>query len=131
MKHSKGNWNYKKVGKRFFIGLENYPTEVRTDTNVGYICEIAPISPMRLTEQDEANAKLISQAPQLLDALIMAYSFMIICPEYQGRQILETLKDTINAATKTEQDNFLDKIATNNANMHPIFADALKPFGIK
>ena len=48
----------------------------------------------------EANAKLIAASPKLLGALITAYSFMITNKEYQGRQVLETIKDAIKAATE-------------------------------
>ena len=65
--HSQGPWHYKQVGRRYFIGLVNYPTDVRTDTNAGYICEISKgIQLTKLTEQDEANARLITKAPELL-----------------------------------------------------------------
>lgn len=65
--HSQGPWHYKQVGGRYFIGLVNYPTDVRTDTSAGYICEISKgIQLTKLTEQDEANARLITKAPELL-----------------------------------------------------------------
>jgi hypothetical protein len=65
--HTPGQWSYKKVGIRFFIGMQDYPKEVRTDTNAGYICEIGKGMELNnLTEQDEANARLIAAAPDLL-----------------------------------------------------------------
>lgn len=65
--HTPGPWSYKKVGIRFFIGMPDYPKEVRTDTNAGYICEIGKgMELTKLTEQDEANARLIAAAPDLL-----------------------------------------------------------------
>jgi hypothetical protein len=47
----------------------------------------------------EANAKLIAAAPELLQALILAYSMMVIDTNYQGRNILETIRTAIKAAT--------------------------------
>ena len=49
-------------------------------------------------EEEEANAKLISAAPDLLNALALAYAFMVTDPQHQGRNILETMKQAINKA---------------------------------
>lgn len=82
---------------------------------------IFSIANNRATEAEfEKFLNLIAAAPKTLEALIMAYSFMVTDPQHQGRQILETLREAINAATGEAE-----------SNMHQIFQDALKPFGIK
>lgn len=140
MIHTKGNWNYKKVGIRFFIGLENYPNEVRTDTNAGYICEIGKgMERTALTEQDEANAKLICAAPEMLEVLTSTFRRLwelrdseTICE--QDREIIIDIETTVlDVMVKAGYDYKNANAATGEAesNMHQIFQDALKPFGIK
>ena len=51
------------------------------------------------TEEQEANAKLIAAAPELLETLTMAYGFMITNEAYKGRQILHTIEQAIRNAT--------------------------------
>jgi hypothetical protein len=46
------------------------------------------------------NASLIAASPDMLEALILAYSFMVTDPQHQGRNILETMKQAINKATR-------------------------------
>jgi len=100
--HTSGKWKVVQVSKRCTT-IQCEPD--RTDSRGSYIAEInwdidgaAVCGP--LLEQDMANARLIAAAPELLEALVMAYSFMVTDPKHQGRVILETLKTAIDKATK-------------------------------
>lgn len=80
LKHTPGDWHAKDG--------QIYPTET------GKTLALVPCYDKEDQEQ-EANAKLIAAAPDLLDALIHAYSFMIMDTNYQGRVILETMRTAL------------------------------------
>lgn len=82
--HTPGEW-YAKDG-------QIYPQET------GKTLALIPYFDSEDKEQ-EANGKLIAAAPELLEALIHAYSHMVINKEYQGRVILETIRSAIQKAT--------------------------------
>lgn len=83
--HTKGEW-YAKDG-------QIYPTET------GKTLAVIPYFNKEDKEQ-AANQKLIAAAPDLFDALSMAYAFMITDPQHQGRQILETIKSALIKGTE-------------------------------
>lgn len=83
--HTSGTWHAKDG--------QIYPTET------GKTLALIPYFD-KDSEEMEANARLIAAAPELLGALVMAYSFMVTDPKHQGRVILETLKTAIDKATK-------------------------------
>jgi len=90
--HTSGPWNFKRQG--FKISIGNVDTGA---TKHGHDYTVAEINDNSL--RAEANARLIAAAPELLEALVMAYSFMVTDPKHQGRVILETLKTAIDKAT--------------------------------
>jgi hypothetical protein len=51
-------------------------------------------------EDSRKTAQLLAAAPELLKALISAYSFMVTDSQHQGRNILETIKAAIQKATQ-------------------------------
>jgi len=83
--HTKGEWHSKEG--------QIYPIET------GKTLAIIPYFD-KDNQEHEANSRLIAAAPELLEALVMAYSFMVTDPKHQGRVILETLKAAIDKATK-------------------------------
>lgn len=89
-KHTQGNWNVSKHGNNDSFGIYaegsgNDFAIVKGGNEEG--------------GEAEANAKLITAAPDLLKALAMAYAFMITDSQHQERNILETIKEVINKAT--------------------------------
>lgn len=64
------------------------------------ICTMNTTSAHFTKDEAEANARLIAAAPELLAALIQAYSFMVTNKEYQGREILNTIQNAIQTAVK-------------------------------
>lgn len=84
-KHTQGDW-YARDG-------QIYPTDT------GKTLALIPYYD-KDNEEHEANARLIASAPELLEALILAYSFMVTDPQHQGRNILLTIKSAINKATQ-------------------------------
>jgi len=96
MKHTTGQWK----------AVAQMPEGYSIETNEGKViaftqCDEDYNSENPIIRAEEmANAKLIAASPKLLGALITAYSFMITNKEYQGRQVLETIKDAIKAATE-------------------------------
>ncbi len=80
LKHTAGNW----IAKEGQI----YPEETgKTLALIPYFDEN--------NEEQAANAKLIAAAPDLLDALKRAYSIMATDQEYNGRQIMEIMREAI------------------------------------
>ena len=91
MKHTKGEWDVSKHGNNDSFGVYaegqgNDIAIVKGDNEEG--------------GEGEANARLIAAAPELLEALILAYSFMVTDPQHQGRNILHTIQEAITKATQ-------------------------------
>ncbi|MGV5083073.1 hypothetical protein [Pseudomonas aeruginosa] len=61
-KHTPGPW--------FVNGHENYTKYVEARIGGGLLQEVAACGPTEQQEQQEANARLIAAAPELLDALV-------------------------------------------------------------
>lgn len=80
LEHTAGNW----IAKEGQI----YPEETgKTLALIPYFDED--------NEEQAANAKLIAASPDLLDALKRAYSIMATDQEYNGRQIMEIMREAI------------------------------------
>jgi hypothetical protein len=80
MKYTSGTW-YAREG-------QIYPEETgKTLVLIPYFDET--------NEEQKANAQLIAAAPELFEALKLAYSFMVIDTNYQGRNILETMRNAL------------------------------------
>lgn len=91
MKHTKGEWDVSKHGNNDSFGVYaegqgNDIAIVKGGNEEG--------------GEGEANARLIAAAPELLEALILAYSFMVTDPQHQGRNILHTIQEAITKATQ-------------------------------
>ncbi|MBI7352836.1 hypothetical protein JEV04_15400 [Pseudomonas aeruginosa] len=61
-KHTPGPW--------FVNGHETYTKYVEARIGAGLLQEVAACGPTEQQEQQEANARLIAAAPELLDALV-------------------------------------------------------------
>ena len=94
-KHTKGPWELG-ASKQSVVKADGQNSKViasiRTNDHL--------VNPRFEEGEAEANAQLISSAPDLLEALISAYSFMVIDSQHQGRNILETIKAAIQKATQ-------------------------------
>lgn len=127
MIHTKGNWAIcAKTETQIFIASTK--NGARTEEGKGgYICQIKQEREhYGLTEQDEANAKLICAAPTLLNTIERCEFITDRCNNAMLPQHIQDLLKTIN-----KELNDAINAATGESNMHPIFKEALAPFGIK
>ncbi len=124
MKHTKGNWLF--IPKTNQIEVLNKHGELET-----VVCKVTTNN----KEEAEANAKLICAAPEMLEVLTSTFRRLwelrdsdTICE--QDREIIIDIETTmLNVMVKGGYD--AKNANTGESNMHPIFKEALAPFGIK
>jgi hypothetical protein len=90
MKHTKGPWKINTIYTTFFqIDSENNDI-CCVDCDFNYMLEIEP------TQEQIANARLISCAPEMLEALIIQYEWLYSKAYYNT---CESIKSVIEKAT--------------------------------
>ena len=111
MKHTKGNWEICAQTETQIFIASTTPGARTEEGKGGYICQIKQEREHNgLTEQDEANAKLICAAPTLLNTIERCESITDKCNNAMLPQHVQDLLKTINkelreaikAATETE-----------------------------
>jgi len=95
MSHTPGPWKYE---DNKIVSTTQYEPRYEEDepTNVTVVNLLGAMG----GDDVSADIRLIATAPELLEALISAYSFMVIDSQHQGRNILETMKAAIQKATQ-------------------------------
>jgi len=86
-KHTPGPWNYR------YGGMSVYP-EANADVDIARVYQYRPMS----AEENEANARLIAAAPELLEAL----EEFVHHVEFQWHPDVATLKQAIAAIKKAK-----------------------------